>query len=150
MRRADQEIRAELQRLKRKGKILPADVVDAAREETSPMHRCFTWDDGEAAEQFRLIEARKLLQIYVVVEDGDVSPIRAFVSLTSDRSSGGGYRAMADVMSNRDLYDQMLSDALTQLRNMQEKYKRLKELEPVWKTVAQVSKRQSGKVKRAA
>jgi hypothetical protein len=132
MRRADQEIRAELQRLKRKGKILPADVVDAAREETSPMHRCFTWDDGEAAEQFRLIEARKLLQIYVVVEDGDVSPIRAFVSLTSD------------------LYDQMLSDALTQLRNMQEKYKRLKELEPVWKTVAQVSKRQSGKVKRAA
>src|SRR5690606_25615999 len=102
MKRDPDAIRAEIERLERDGKIRPVDVVEAAKDESSPLHDCFTWDDGEAAHQYRLIEARNLLRVYVVRPDAEEGPtVRAFVSLTTDCvEKGGGYRAIADVMSD--------------------------------------------------
>jgi len=59
----------------------PPAVVDAARAEDSPLHRYFTWDDGAAAEKWRLDEARKLVRsIHVVVvgDDHQEYAVRAF------------------------------------------------------------------------
>lgn len=146
MKRDHEAIRAELERLERDGKIRPVDVVEAAKDESSPLHDCFTWDDGEAAHQYRLMEARNLLRVYVVRPDNEQGPVvRAFVSLTSDRvQQGGGYRAIANVMSDEELYAQMLHDAVVQLRNVQKKYKAIKELASVWSAVDDVEKKAEG------
>lgn len=134
-------IKAEIDRLNSGGVIRPADVVRAARNSHSALHDCFTWDDGEAAEQYRLIEARNLLRVCVLTEEIAGSNVRAFVSLTSDRAKdGGGYRTIADVMSDSDLREQMLSDALVQLRNMQQRYKSISQLDRVWDALDEVSK----------
>lgn len=135
------EIRTEIERLQRDGLIRPADVVEAAKDEGSVLHGCFTWDDGEAAHQFRLIEARNLIRVHVTTQAADSTPIRAFVSLTPDRvMKGGGYRAIVDVMSDEALYQQMLDDAFVQLRNVQKKYKDIKELATVWQAVDEAEK----------
>lgn len=42
--------------------ITPADVVEAARPEASPLHRHFTWDKDKAADQWNRHEARQLLE----------------------------------------------------------------------------------------
>ena len=151
MKRDHDAIRAEIERLERDGKIRPVDVVEAAADESSPLHDCFTWDDGEAAHQYRLIEARNLLRVYVVRPDAEEGPtVRAFVSLTSDRvEKGGGYRAIADVMSDQELYSQMLSDAVVQLRNVQKKYKAIKELASVWSAVDDVERKAEGTATRS-
>lgn len=151
MKRDHDAIRAEIERLERDGKIRPVDVVEAAKDESSPLHDCFTWDDGEAAHQYRLLEARNLLRVYVIRPDADDAPaVRAFVSLTSDRvEKGGGYRAIADVMSDQELYSQMLSDAVVQLRNVQKKYKAIKELASVWSAVDDVEKKAEGTAARS-
>lgn len=128
-------IRAELERLKVDGIIRPDDVVSAAESEESPLHSWFEWDDGEAAQQYRLDQARKLLRVYVVMDTPESNPVRALVSLTTDRRNGGGYRTVADVMSDDALRAQMLHDALTQLRNMQDRYRNLQALSGVWKAV---------------
>ena len=44
------------------GILSPAAVVDAARDPGSPLHRYFTWDDGEAADKCRLTEAGMLIR----------------------------------------------------------------------------------------
>lgn len=57
------------------GKITPQQIVDAARNEDSPLHRFFEWDDDKAAEQYRLDQARTLLrscQVEVTVSDRKV------------------------------------------------------------------------------
>jgi len=140
MKRDHDAIRAELERLKREGKILAADVVEAAKDEDSPLHDCFMWDNSEAAHQYRLLQARNLIRVYVVEPKGEEGPVvRAFVSLTTDRvQPGGGYRAIADVMSDEELYAQMLHDAVVQMRNIQKKYKAIKELASVWSAVDEV------------
>lgn len=67
------EVAAELRRLQRDdGRVLPADVVDAARDPASPLHAHFTWDDDRAAGLRRLDEARALIRrvrIEVTVRD---------------------------------------------------------------------------------
>lgn len=136
MKRDHDAIRAELERLKSDGVIKPVDVVEAARDVESPLHDCFTWDDGEAAHQFRLLEARNMLRVYVVTEASAPANVRAFVSLTSDRATpGGGYRAIADVLSDDAMRNQLLRDAFVQFRNMQKRYQHLKQLSKVWDAV---------------
>ena len=139
MRRDAAAIKAELDRLNADGVIRPADVVEAARNKRSVLHDCFTWEDTEAAHQFRLIEARNLLRVYVLTDKVKGMNVRAFVSLTSDRvKDGGGYRTIADVMSDAELREQMLADAIVQLRNMQKRYKAVQQLDRVWDALDEV------------
>lgn len=143
-------IKAEIQACERGGLIRPVDVVEAARDPESALHDCFEWDDSEASHQYRLLQARQLIRVYVHVDGkGDAEPVRAFVSLTTDqRGPGGGYRTIAQVMSNEEWRQQMLTDVLTRLRNLQKQYRSLTELSKVWNAVDEAEEKVSRKAER--
>lgn len=46
-----------------RGEITPAELVDAARPESSPAHSAFEWDDSIAGEKYRLNEARRFIRV---------------------------------------------------------------------------------------
>lgn len=144
-----QEGVAELRRIAEKndGILRAQDVVKAARSEDSPLHSRFEWDDDEAAEKFRLIQARLLINISVDVAPGSKIPTRVFVSLSTDRGDGGGYRTAVDVMSDREMRQQLLSDALESMENFRERYRRLKELSSVISAIGKTSKKLRENVK---
>lgn len=52
-------------------KLTPESVVKKARSKRSAMHECFTWDDDKAAHQWRLQEARHVVNAIVVVAEAD-------------------------------------------------------------------------------
>lgn len=137
------KIQLELRDLARqnKGLIMPRDVVDRARDKESALHSWFTWDDSEAAEKHRLYEARQLLRVVVIKEDSQQAPVRALVSLKSDRKVSGGYRLTANVMNDDDMRQEMLNDALEELRYFENKYNRIKELSPVFDAASKVKRR---------
>lgn len=121
------------------GLLLPRDVVTAARNEDSPLHACFEWNDGDAAESWRLHQARQLIRVvvtYARTPDEKV-PYRVFVSLTPDRVEGG-YRLMADVLSDEARRLQLLDDAREDMRRFQAKYAALEELAEVFAAMAHV------------
>ncbi len=126
---------AELKTLaeKNQGLLMPEDVVEAARNEDSPLHNRFEWDDGEAAERYRLWQARLLINVSVQYVDNGKHrqiPTKVFVHLSTDQKSGG-YRQFVDVMASPVQREQLLMDSLAIMRSFQEKYKRLSELKPV-------------------
>lgn len=136
MKRDHSQIKSELAALQQGGVIRPVDVLEFARDPETALHACFEWDDDKAAHEFRLEQARKLLRVYVTVEQGKSEPVRAYVSLKSDRQKeGGGYRAITDVLSDDALRNQLLSDALDELRAVQSRYKHLQKLAKVWRAV---------------
>lgn len=142
-------IHSELEACRIDGLIRPEDVIERAKRKKSPLHDKFTWDDGKAAHEYRLIEARNLIRVHVIHAVGDEDPVPVYVSLKQDRAlPGGGYRAMADVLSDAQLYQQMLDDAFMQLSNLQQKYRRLRELEPVWSAAERAQTK--GKMKKTA
>lgn len=117
------------------GLMKPLDVVEAARPETSPLHKHFEWDDSVAAERFRIEQARTLLQkVYVRIEnpDGKGRMAQVFVSLSTDREQSGGYRAMVDVLSDADMKNQLIRDALVDMQIFEDRYKTLRELSSVF------------------
>ena len=133
------------------GILQPESVVDEARDKKSPLHSRFTWDDTEAAEQYRLWQARQLIRVVVHMipgKNGNVSS-RVFVSLKTDRAEdGGGYRTMAVVLSDSEMREQLLAEAIAEMEYFREKYSRLKELAGVFKAMRSV--RQKATRKKAA
>lgn len=67
-----QKIGVELEKIRKEHEALTPEItVETARSKSSPLHGVFTWDDGKAAHEFRLIEARNLIRnIHVIVEEG--------------------------------------------------------------------------------
>lgn len=133
------------------GVLFPAHVVEAARATESPLHDWFEWDDSEAAERYRLWQARKLIAVHVVVSEAPkVDPVRAFVSLSTDRKGEGGYRVMADVQSDEAMRKVLLQDAIRDLELMQRKYRAIRELDRVFAEAEKVSRQYKAEAERPA
>lgn len=131
-----QDVLAELDAILAKdGTLTPQLVLARARDESSPLHSHFTWDDSEAAERYRLDEARRLI-VRVKVEiqtrpNEAPTRVRAFTSLMSDRMIGGGYRSTVTVLADMDQRSELLRTALAELQAFQRKYRHLSELTTV-------------------
>ena len=66
----------------RKGRLTPTEVLDEARDPSSPLHPHFEWEDSIAAESYRLIQARELILQYTIhyqVEDKGSFVIKQYV-----------------------------------------------------------------------
>jgi len=124
------------------GGILHAEhVVETARNPKSVLHSRFQWDDTVAAEQWRLHQARQLIQVVVTVLPGTKVETNAFISLSPDRSVGGGYRLAVDVMAQAQWRNQMLADALSELNRIQKKYAELRQLSEVFEAIRSVKRK---------
>lgn len=125
------------------GLLHPQLVVDSASNPQSPLHDRFDWDNIEAGNSWRLEQARQMLRIavqYIEVE-GDKIEARIFVSLTSDRENGGGYRYLVSVLSDEEQRRQLVQDALDEMTRFAEKYRMLDELAGVFKSIGRVRKK---------
>lgn len=128
------------------GVLLPAKVVAFARNPETALHARFDWNDSEAAEKWRIEQARQVIRLNVIVVPNHSAPVRAYVSLSPDRENdGGGYRRLVDIMSSDALAAQMLADALADLRATKRKYESLRALRPVWEALESVDTRQGEK-----
>jgi hypothetical protein len=125
-----QEVFNELEQIRKSsgGFLRPVDIVEHARDEKSALHSHFTWDDSEAAEKYRLAEARALIRVCVSVNEQSSEKVRAFVSLTPDRNPDGGYRAITEILDSEVLMDTLLRDAVAEVAAFKRKLERFKEL----------------------
>ena len=93
------------------GMLLVDDVLTEAKDESSPLHKHFEWDDSVAAEAHRRYQARVLIQkCHITVVDVAPTTVRAFVSLQSDRETGGGYRLTTTVLDDDQMREELLRD----------------------------------------
>lgn len=133
----------ELERVaaQNRGLLLPEQVVEAARPQRSVLHSRFTWDNTEAAHQHRLWQARQLISICVEVLPGSKEESPVFVSLSPDRHTGQGYRALVSVMSKQEEREQLLRDALSDMNRFQQRYRQLRELAQVFAEIKKVRRK---------
>lgn len=121
------------------GFLRPQAVVDAARPKSSPLHNAFTWNDGEAARRYRLLQAQNLIRSFKITteRDGEEVTTPVFIGVSSDRTdkkANNPYRYWEDV-ANSDLVEIAESDALEQLRGIKARYDHLKRLGDIWAAI---------------
>lgn len=107
------------------GRLLPADVVAAARSPDSPLHKHFTWDDSEAARLRRLDEARALIRrvnIEVVVHNIPLS-VPAYVRDPDADARQAGY---VETMRLRSEDDAARTAIVTEMQRVAQAVRRAK------------------------
>jgi hypothetical protein len=97
--------------VKKGGVLMVDDVLEEAKDEESPLHKHFEWNDSVAAAAHRREQARALIQrCRITLVGSEPIQIRAFVSLPNDRETGGGYRLATTVMDDANLREELLHD----------------------------------------
>lgn len=129
---------------KRDGILTAEALVRDAKSKKHPLHDKFEWDNTIAGHKYRLQQGRNIISVTVIDEDDEdnktsVTAIvttgnkRAFVSLKKDRKrgTGGGYRAVSDVVASKSLKKNLIQDALDELDQYVSKWQNLPELKVV-------------------
>lgn len=114
-----------------------AQILDKARDEQTELHKCFDWDDAEAAEKWRLQQARHIVCNLVIKETSDTPrpEVRVFFKTDADN----GYKPTVLIMQDKDEYRKLLDRALAELTSFRAKYKTLVELDGVFDAIDRVA-----------
>lgn len=113
--------------------IKPAHIVERAKDSNSELHKCFEWDDTKAANQYRLTQARKLVNNLVIIESEAISePQQVRVMYTSKE---GGYKPTKLILQQKDEYEHLLEKAKAELRAFKAKYSMLLELNEIFELI---------------
>ncbi len=118
------------------GALTRENVLDSGRPEESPIHPCFEWDNEKAGEEYRLIQANRLIRSVVVVrqdEEDEKHTAPAFVNVSVART--GSYISTEKALSQDDTRAIVLSNAIRELQCFQRKYQSLTELADVFRAI---------------
>lgn len=124
-----------------------SDILEDARDEASPTHHMFNWDDAEAAEKYRRIQSSLLLSALVVkveiMSGGKMRememPVRVVINY--NRKEGSSHEHIQDVLDDPDMREKMFKIAAEELVSIQRRFSYVKELDRVFKEVDRVAKR---------
>jgi hypothetical protein len=135
-----EQLRQELETLQGSNPVLrPSRVVNwAEKHPESALHSQLEWDDRKAGREYRLWQARELIKT-VAVFPTEKKPV--WVSLTLDRSRGGGYRRSEDVKTIPNLRKLFVRDVLNEFIRLRDRYADLGELAPVYRAIDRMAKR---------
>jgi hypothetical protein len=131
----------EMLRQQQKGELTPEDVLADARHGNSPLHSFFEWDDGAAAEQYRLNQARGLIRSVVAIYTSEDKPAvrqRAYVHIAEGETSH--YREVGHAMSQTRTRKIVLQRAWKELQDWRNRYKDLKEFSELFEVVDETLK----------
>jgi hypothetical protein len=123
------------------GEVSADILVEAATSTESPIHHGFTWDDKQTGHLWRLQEARHLMASILVVDeaiDAPPTPTRYLIAvkpLQDPDSPGKVYIPLADAMRDPERRQEVLTQALRELRAIQTKYHALTELSAIFEAI---------------
>jgi len=106
-----------------KGEITPLDVVNSARSKSSILNKYFDWDDTEAAKQWRLQQARNIMNHIIeviVIDDGKNTEVKvkAYYSINAVNNKTA-YVPLAVMLSNKDYKKEVLLKALNIIEDLE-------------------------------
>lgn len=118
-------------RLEAEGRLTAQELVDESRPADAPLHNSFEWDDAVAAEEFRKDQARHIISSVVMVEEGN-APRKVFYNISTEV---GQYSNIQTIVKQKNRYDQLLKDALAEIRAFRKRYNSLVELSTLFDVI---------------
>ena len=100
------------------GTLTPARVLDDAKNEASPLHGWFEWDDHKASHKYRLLQARQLIRKVRIVVEVESREITAPYYVRDPRlpPKDAGYISVKKAKGDADLAREALVAEAVRLR----------------------------------
>jgi hypothetical protein len=112
-----------------RARLVPEEVVDAAREPEHPLHGFFEWDDSEAAHRWRVWQAGQLIrsvQILVTATtngDSEEFKIREWIPARSVGVGHGSYVPQDAINDSPERQERLLRQMRRDLAGIERRYK---------------------------
>ena len=115
------------------GGLTPQTLLDASRDESSPTHALFEWDDTKAAEKWRLEQASSLIRNIRIVRTDDTEERKALKDkgfvVTPGRQSA--YVSLDTALHRENYRAYLIEQAKRDCETFEAKYRRVSELASV-------------------
>lgn len=130
---------AELDRLMKKhGTVTAQLMVDEARDPKSKLHKYFLWDDREAAEKYRLVQAQSMIaasKFVLVLQDvpaaPESAPHRPEVRRLVSAFRGEGFKMRNQALGNEETRAKIVENFVGRLHGWCNATVDIEELAPV-------------------
>ncbi len=119
-------------------KRTPEELLRAAKSPRSPVHKLFDWDDRHAAHEYRLIQARTMvnsLQVEIITPKGKPGKVIAFVR-ASDRG-----RHVATLEATREEVSEAMQECWRDMLAFRARYKNLAVASQIIQAIDDVDRR---------
>lgn len=127
-------------------KRTPEELVKAAKSPKSPIHTLFEWDNNSAAKEYRLIQARTMINsIQIEVKDSKNKPVHVAAFILS---SNIGQHVPTLEATNEELTEAM-QEMWSDMVRFRRKYRSMEVAQGVISAISHAEKRMS-RMKKAA
>lgn len=126
-------------RRKHDGQLTDDAVIEAAKPKSHVLHKWFEWDDSEAAQGYRRLQARNLIRSFkVTYAEAPEVPVRAYQVHRKEPRGGESrtvYRTTEDVLSDDEARDRLIAEAVRMAMEFRRRFKGLHELSRIIETI---------------
>lgn len=121
----------EFKRIETKyGALTPENIVDAARPESATLHSAFEWDNNKAAQQYRLQQARNVINnVEVKIISDSEERVLSVYEIVTVKDDGRQYKHIETFTVN-DI-EQIKNATIESLKQLTHKLKIYKEFDKV-------------------
>ena len=136
------------------GSLNVEDIIEDAKDPSSPLHEHFDWDPQTAAMERWKFQARSIINSILIVqkEDGGLVERRLFLSLSPNHDADGEdegqsgpiYIHVQIVLANSRLRDKMWDKAIKELASWARRWAAYPELKPLAREVETIIAEHSG------
>lgn len=109
----------------------PRQILELGRNKNTELHKCFEWNDGIAAEKYRVIQARNIVRCLVVKQPEETSQEIPEVRFFHVTQHNEGYQPISLIIQDQDQYEKLLKQAMDELQAFKRKYNKLEEFREI-------------------
>ena len=138
--RLTKEVINEILKIQKDKGLTPEEIVKVAKKKDNPLHDLFEWDNKVASDQWRLQQARVIVnEVKVIVDKKEYFAFES-VNIQSDNSQNYNreYVPIVEILSNKDLKLQLIKSALQHLEYWEKQNSKYDELAPIIKVAQSV------------
>ena len=115
--------------------VSPKEVLEKAKQEDTELHKCFEWDDGIAAEKYRLSQAGGILRTLVIKREETESCAKPEIRRFYKTKGNEGYKPSEIVFRKQDEYEALVQRCRTELLYVKSKFSNVSEYNEVWNLI---------------
>jgi hypothetical protein len=127
--------------------IQPIDILEDAKDENTPYHKFFEWDDKKAGHEYRLYQARNLLNSIVEIRVIKHEQKQKAIKIRAFHKVKPGYTPTVTVFSNEELAKEMIHRALKEATAWSERYSIYSELAEIRQAIEATKEKLRKKLK---
>ena len=139
----NQNVIKEILAIEKKDELTAESLLEKAKENNSSLHDFFEWDDTAAAEKWRMVQARNVInEVRVIVNDTEMYAFESVrINAVTEETSEREYKPIVEILNNDDYKAQLVNRAMSEIEHWQKRYEQINELSPIFDSIDATNKK---------